>query len=85
MNGYVEKDTFYLVEARRCSMNETILIALHATNNTVNIVLMLAIVVLYAFLELYYHLLKIDARALWRRTYAHIVPLGFTSVLRPSQ
>ena len=63
-------------------MNETVFIALLATNNTVNIVQMLAIIVLSAFFELDYHLLKIDAGTLWKRTYAHLVLLGLIPVLR---
>lgn len=63
-------------------MNETVFIALLATNNTVNIVQMLAIIVLSAFFELDYHLLKIDAGTLWKRTYAHLILLGLIPVLR---
>jgi hypothetical protein len=63
-------------------MNGTVFISLHVTNNTVNIVQMLALIVLSAFFELDYHLLKIDAGALWKRTYAHLVLLGLILVLR---
>jgi hypothetical protein len=72
---------FYLVEAMRCSMNEMTFITLYAINNTVNIVYIFAIIVLSVLFELDYHLLKINAGAFWRRTYAHLVLIGFILML----
>lgn len=43
---------------------------------------MFAIIVLSVCRELDYHLLKINARTFWRRTYAHLVLIGFILMLR---
>jgi hypothetical protein len=43
---------------------------------------MLAVIVLFVFLELDYHMLKIDARALWKVTYVHFVLFGLIPVFR---
>lgn len=50
-------------------MNVMVFITLHATNNMVNIVQMLAIIVLSVIFEFDYHLQKLDVGALWRMTY----------------
>lgn len=63
-------------------MNETAFITLYAINNTVNIIQIFALIVLSVLLELDYHLLKINAGAFWRRTYAHLVLIGFILMLR---
>lgn len=52
---------FYLVEAKTCSINEMVFIVLHVTNNIINIVQMLAIIILHVLIEFDYHSLKIHA------------------------
>lgn len=52
---------------------------MYATNNTVNIVQILVVIVLSAPID--YLMLKIDAGALWKRSYIHFVLLGPIPVL----
>ena len=50
---------FLLVGTNKCSMNVMVFITLHATSNTINIEQMFAIIVLFAFFELDYHVQKL--------------------------